>query len=96
MFEEKVKEGISKVTKLNKKSIILKIPKSEFGDYAWPCFILAKKLKKNPIQFAQELSKKIKISGIKTKAIQGYLNFFVDKEKFSRGIITKILKEKKN
>lgn len=94
MFEEKIKEGISKAIGLNKKSILLKIPKPEFGDYAWPCFILAKKRKKNPNDFAQELSNKIKIPRIQVKAIHGYLNFFVDKEKFSEEIINQILREK--
>jgi arginyl-tRNA synthetase len=94
MFENQIKEGISKVTRVNKKEIFLKIPKAEFGDFSYACFIPAKKRKKNPNQFAQELAKKIKIPGIQVKAVGGYINFFVNKEKFSEQLIKLILKEK--
>lgn len=94
MFENQIKEVLSRTTKLKKKDIILQIPKSEFGDYSWPCFILAKKQKKNPNEIAKEISAKIKIKGITAKAVGGYINFFIDKEKFSKQIIIKILKEK--
>ncbi len=94
MFKEKIKEGISKAIHLKKQDIILKIPKSNFGDYAFPCFILAKTKKKNPNIIAKELAKKIKIPGIQIKPTGSYINFFVDKEKFSQNIIKQILKEK--
>ena len=47
------------VSGLSNKEIeeIIEIPKDEnLGDYAFPCFILAKKLKKNPLEIAKELS----------------------------------------
>ncbi len=94
MFEKQIKESIRKSTKLKKQDIHLKIPKPEFGDYAWPCFILAKKQKKNPNQLAQELAKKIKIRGITIKPKGGYINFSVNKETFSKNIINQILKQK--
>ena len=38
---------------------IIEIPPSlEMGDYAFPCFILAKKLKKSPIQIAKDLKER--------------------------------------
>jgi arginyl-tRNA synthetase len=60
-------------------------PDDNLGDYAFPCFSLAKKLKKNPLEIAQELVKKLRkkglgkeISNIEAKA--GYVNFFIDKK----------------
>ena len=39
---------------------LVEIPKdSKLGDYAFPCFPLASKLKKSPVQIAQELAKAI-------------------------------------
>ena len=77
--------------------IILEIPpKPELGDYAFPCFSLAKIYKKNPIQIALELASAIKktksISEI--KAIGPYLNFFINKKLLNEETLKKILKEK--
>jgi len=69
----------------------------EYGDYAFPCYILAAKLKKSPVEIAEELAKKLegKIKGIKEiKAINGYLNFYIDENKNAEKIINQILKEK--
>ena len=30
-------------------------PNSELGDYAFPCFILSKELKKSPVEISKEL-----------------------------------------
>lgn len=72
-------------------------PDSKLGDYSFPCFVLAKELKNNPIGIATDLAVKISdnmpkgISGV--KAINGYLNFFVDKNLLVSSILSKILKD---
>ena len=60
-------------------------PKDEMGDFAFPCFGLAKSLKKNPMLIAEELAEKLRkdlkktdISGVDFKG--AYVNFFVDKK----------------
>ncbi|MFA5176322.1 MAG: arginine--tRNA ligase [Candidatus Nanoarchaeia archaeon] len=71
-------------------------PSKELGDYAFPCFPLAREYKKNPIEIAQDLHKKIK----PTQAIEkitvngGYLNFFINKELLAEQVVNQILKEK--
>ena len=97
MFENHIIKILKKETKL--KEIPLEVPSNpEFGDYAFPCFILSKKYKKNPAEIAQELSKKIKLDNkIKeTKAIGPYLNFFINKEKLISNVIEQVIKEKEN
>lgn len=71
-------------------------PNPEMGDYAFPCFILAKEWKKSPNEIAQELSNKFKPSNLVTgvNAIGPYLNFFVNKDKIAEATIKKIIKEK--
>jgi len=79
------------------KDINLEIPPNpELGDYAFPCFSLAKVLKKAPAQIAEELAKKIQLSNIINKIeIKGpYLNFFVNKESLSENILKEIIKNK--
>ncbi|MDD5133253.1 MAG: arginine--tRNA ligase [Candidatus Nanoarchaeia archaeon] len=88
---------IIKLLEKHVKNPTLEIPPSkELGDYAFPCFPLAREYKKNPIEIAQDLHKKIK----PTKAIEkitvngGYLNFFINKELLAEEVINQILKEK--
>ena len=83
MFKGAIARLLAKETGLLEGEIdsLLEIPPSpELGDFAFPCFILAKSLKKAPNIIAQELAKKLKpkapISEI--KAVGAYLNFFVD------------------
>ena len=57
-FKEMVVEEISKVTNLEKTRISenIEVPKdSTNGDFAFPCFMLAKELKKAPAMIATDL-----------------------------------------
>jgi len=96
-MKEVIADLLSKQLKLKKEEIInfLEIPPSpELGDYAFPCFLLAKKYKKNPNQIAQELANKIKpgkeIEKIEVKG--PYLNFFC----LRKNLAEQILKIKEN
>lgn len=97
-----MKEVISalKVTGLNEKNIeeLIERPKdSSHGDYAFPCFILAKLMKKSPVHIAQDLVHKINKKGFeKVEAIGPYINFFLDSKKVAHDLLAKIAKEKKN
>lgn len=71
-------------------------PKPEMGDFAFPCFSLAREMKKNPAQIADELMEKIKLPKEieKAEVFGGYLNFFSNKEDLALEVIKKIIKEK--
>ncbi len=60
-------------------------PNKEMGDYAFPCFKLAKTLKKAPPMIAEELKNKIEIDKNieKIEIAGGYLNFYINKLKLS-------------
>lgn len=66
-------------------------PNTDFGDLSFPCFPLAKTMRKNPIQIAEEVVKKIKIpkSSVVAKVDHksGYVNFFFDYSKFSKLVL---------
>ena len=83
------KEEISKLIEIP--------PSSEMGDYSFPCFSLASKLRQNPNQIAIEIKNKMPPKEFEEiKIIGAYVNFFVDKNKLSKEIISEILKKKKN
>ena len=67
-------------------------PKSEMGDYAFPCFSLAKVLRKAPPVIAEEIKSKLETDDI-IKEIQikgGYLNFYIDKKLLVKEVLTEI------
>ena len=93
-FKEQIVKAIKKEVKAE---VELEIPpKAEMGDYAFPCFSLAKVYKKNPNEIAIDLSKKIKKSKYiaEIKIIGPYLNFFVNKKALTEETLKKILKGK--
>ena len=55
-------------------------PKSDMGDFAFPCFRLAKVFRKAPPMIANELKEKIEKPDFldRIEVQGGYLNFFVD------------------
>ena len=58
-------------------------PKADMGDYAFPCFQLAKTLRKAPPMIAADIAEAIGESEIidKLEVKGAYLNFFLKKEK---------------
>ena len=68
-------------------------PDPAMGDYAFPCFRLAKTMRKAPPAIATELAGSIgHIDGIASmEAKGGYLNFFADKTAFVRDTLNKVL-----
>ena len=78
---------------------IIEEPKeSNLGDFALPCFKLAKLYKKAPNIIAEDLKEKlvnINILGIENiETVSGYLNFFTDKKLITKGIINEIIDKK--
>lgn len=64
---------------------------AHLGDFALPCFPLAKKLRKSPILIAQELAVIIQDESIeKAEAVNGYVNIFMKRSTFAHSILTNI------
>ena len=75
---------------------LIELPQREFGDYSFPCFVLAKKLGKSPADIAEELAGKIRPAGnISRVRAQGpYLNFFVDDRAITSATLRGVLEQK--
>ena len=94
-FKQVIVDFLKKETSLE--NIELEIPpQSEMGDFAFPCFALAKEWKKSPNDIALDLSKRFKPDNLvsEAKAIGPYLNFFVNKANIAETTIREILKQK--
>ncbi len=67
-------------------------PDSAMGDYAFPCFKLARSLRKAPPMIAGELVKVINADFLsRVEAVGGYLNFFIDKALYASSVIGEVL-----
>lgn len=91
-MKNKIIELISTAVNLDKETVegILEIPpKADMGDYAFPCFQLAKTLHKAPPLIAAELAEKIgEVDIIDKLEVKGaYLNFFLKKEMFVKTMV---------
>ncbi len=74
-------------------------PDKNMGDYAFPCFKLAKQLKKAPPVIAEEIKEKIDIDKnliSKFEVQGGYLNFFVNNEALVKEVLGEVGKLKEN
>ena len=68
-------------------------PNTDMGDYAFPCFRLAKTMRKAPPAIAAELQESLSLpAGIsRAQAVGGYLNFFADKSAYAADVLNKVL-----
>ncbi len=70
------------------------------GDYAFPCFFLAKTIKKSPAAIAMELATAIGNDTNRSELIERvqatgpYVNFFVDKAALAAAVVSEVEKEK--
>lgn len=101
-IKKQIANQIGKITNLEAdtlESFIETPPDDKMGDYSFPCFRLAKELKKAPQMIAQELADKIQVDPAvfsKIEVVGGYVNFFVKPEVISRSVLEAIHQEKEN
>lgn len=95
-FAMEIASLIAKAADMEPESIreAIEVPANkEMGDYAFPCFKLAKTMRKAPQIIAQELKDKLEkpdfIADI--QVVGAYINFFADKTSFVREVMGKVL-----
>lgn len=99
-FKRNIANKISEVTKIDTNELESYIeipPDSKMGDYAFPCFKLARTLKKAPLAIAEDLKNNINIDGSYIEKIEvagGYLNIFIKKEALTKTVLEEIDEKK--
>lgn len=99
-FKKQIAQCLETVTKISKEELenYIEIPKDiNMGDYAFPCFRLAKELKKAPNIIAEEIKEKIDISGTDIEKVEiagGYLNFTISKIELAKEVIQEFYNKK--
>ena len=99
-FKEKIAEEISKKMDIPVKEIeeYLEIPKdNKMGDYALPCFKLAKEMKKSPIIIANEIKEQIEMPNkyiAKIEVVNGFLNIFINNKMLIENLLEEMQEKK--
>ena len=99
-FKRKIAKSINQVTQIDTDEIESYIeipPESKMGDFAFPCFKLAKVLKKSPQVIATDIKDKIDLNNSYIEQIDtvgGYLNFFIKKEAIIKTVLEEINNKK--
>ncbi len=96
-FKEIIAKQIAKTIEINEKELesYIETPKdTKNGDYAFPCFRLAKELRKAPPAIANEIKEKIEpvVEIEKIEVAGGYLNFFINKTTLAKEVLEEISK----
>lgn len=98
-FKENIAQKISEVTNIDKEELKTYIeipPNSDLGDYAFPCFKLAKTLRKAPPVIASEIKEAIKFddgSIEKIEIVGGYLNIYINKASLAETVLKEVAQQ---
>lgn len=93
-----LKEKIEDLTLEEIVALIEVPPNKEMGDFAFPCFRLAKVFRKAPNMIADDLAESIEAKDeiSKVMPLGGYVNFFVNKSQLAENVIKDVLTKKEN
>lgn len=99
-YKKEIAKIIENIVKIDDKEIIKMVEKptnNDMGDFSFPCFKLAKELKKSPMIIAQEICEKMKLDAEVFEDIEivnGYINFFVNKERIIKEVLEEVSNKK--
>lgn len=101
MIKDYVIDKLSEITGLDTETVgnLLEVPpEQKMGDLAFPCFTLAKTLRKAPPLIAKELSENFTAGKYieKAEAVGAYLNFFYNRANFTQSVIKEVFDKKEN
>ncbi len=66
-------------------------PDAALGDYAFPCFRLAKALRKAPPMIADQLAGAMDAPFLdRIESVKGYLNFYIDRSVYAREVLAQV------
>jgi len=98
-FKSSIAEIISGIVKdltLEEIKETIEVPQdSKMGDYAFPCFKLAKVMRKAPPIIAREIAEAVAECGAfaRVEAVNAYVNIFLEKDEVGREVLAAIMSE---
>lgn len=99
-FKEKISDLLANIVEeLGKEEIknMIEIPTdSKLGDYAFPCFRLAKVMRKAPAVIAADISEKLRDESLfeKVESVNAYVNMFMARQPFMKEVVEAVMTQK--
>jgi len=98
-FVEEIVTRLAELTGASQEEVqatLAEPPDLEMGDYAYPCFNLAKARGQNPAKLAQELAGSFATGELITeaRAVGPYVNFFIDPARFAEDTLRRVYRER--
>ena len=98
LLKQALKKKDVKLTEQEIEKMIETPPSLEMGDYAFPCFFLAERLKQEPHQIALEIREKIGNASVMdfddVQTNGPYVNFFIDRKELARKVVWDVITQK--
>jgi arginyl-tRNA synthetase len=95
-FVDEIRAALAAETGVPAEELKVELPRDpSLGDFAFPCFLLAKALKSAPPKIAAQLAPKVaaRLKGIAVEASGPYLNFRVERAALAKAILSRIAAE---
>ncbi|MEW6750957.1 MAG: arginine--tRNA ligase [Candidatus Latescibacterota bacterium] len=94
-FVEEIVDSLAAATGLDRQAVHGLVgvpPREEMGDYAFPCFVLAREQRRNPAELAREVADRIgTVPGVeRVEAAGAYVNFRLDRPRFVQHVLTQV------
>jgi arginyl-tRNA synthetase len=91
-IKQKIVEELEETLELDVDEDDIEIPDAEHGDFAYPVMKVAGKKGENPRELAEELKKSLELEKVEKIEVAGpgYLNFFIDRENYSKDILESV------
>lgn len=96
LIGEAIQQAVE-VLSLTEAMDLIEIPTDEtMGDYAFPCFKLAKELRKAPPMIAKDVAAKLEGNPLfaKVEAVNAYVNIFLDRKSFMGDLLADVTEKK--
>ncbi len=97
-FKNIIANELKNITHIDTIEEFIEVPANkQMGDYSFPCFRLAKEMKKAPQIIANEIKEKLEIDEemiSKVEVVNGYLNFFVNNKRMTETVFSEINERK--
>ena len=97
-YKSEIAKVLAGITELDIENVLKLIeipPQSDMGDYAFPCFVLAKTMRKAPQMIAQDVAANEAFTSVSwlSKIVNAgpYVNFYIDRGSFAKDIVGNII-----
>ena len=87
-FEQGIRQALAQALDMDEGDVLLERARQEkLGEFAFPCFRVAKERKANPAQLAQELQDRLAVPDVTAKAAGPFLNFTIERTRLAATVL---------